>query len=111
MRANVNKLALFGLQASLGIILLVEASLLALAPAHIRSFAAMGLHGWIRVVLAWGEMCGALLFLIPRTMMAGGYCLLVIFAFAEVLHFLREGAGVGALVVYAAAVIVVMSRK
>ena len=66
MRASVNKFALLGLQASLGLVILAEAALLAFAPAQIRSFARTGMPAWVRIALAWSELVCALFFLIPR---------------------------------------------
>ena len=111
MEIDVNKLALIGLQGSLGLIILVEAAWLALAPAQIRAFAHTGLPDWVRIVLAWGELLSALLFLIPRTMIVGGWGLLLAFLFAAGLHLLHGRMDVGALVIYSAAVLVVITRE
>lgn len=57
-----------------------------------------------------GEILAAVLFLVPYTARAGSYLLLVIFALAAVVHVLHGQYNVGGLVVYAAAVIVCMTR-
>ena len=111
MRTNVSKGALLGLHISVAGVVLVEAALLALAPVHITAFRKTGLPDAIRLALAWGEMIFAGLFLVPRTMKLGGYGLLVIFAFAMGLHFLHGGGGFEVLLIYAAAVAVVMSAR
>ena len=111
MRTNVNKIALLGLHASVAVVVAVEAALLALAPAHMMAFHKTGLPDWIRVGLAWGELFFAALFLVPRTMMLGGCGLLAIFTFAMGLHLLHGDTNIGVLVVYAAAVAVIMTGK
>jgi|HubBroStandDraft_1064217.scaffolds.fasta_scaffold164067_3 hypothetical protein len=65
-----------------------------------------GLPSWVRPVLGGSEIIAAALFLVPFTAVVGGYLLLVIFAIAALIHFLHGQFNVGALVVYAAAVIV-----
>ena len=59
--------------------------------------------------LGWLEAVAAILFLIPATGRAGGYGLLLTFAAAVRLHIHLGDYGVGALIVYAAAVIVCMA--
>jgi hypothetical protein len=63
----------------------------------------------IRLVLGWGEVAGALLFLVPRTVVIGGCLLIVIFVFAAIIH-VAHGQFEGALVIYIAAVIAVLSH-
>jgi hypothetical protein len=111
MKTNVNKTALLGLHVAVALIVLMQASLLALAPAQISAFHKTGLPDAVRVALAWGEILFAGLFLVPRTVKLGGYGLLVIFGAAMVLHFLHGVGGVEVLVIYATAVAVVMSGK
>jgi hypothetical protein len=111
MRTSVNKCALLGLQVSLGLVILAEAAFLAFAPSQIAFFARTGMPGWIRITLAWSEMLFALLFLIPRTIMVAGWGLLLVFLFAAGLHILHGRMDIGALVIYSAAVLVIVSRK
>jgi hypothetical protein len=106
-----NKVALLGLQWSLGLVVLIEASLLAFAPAEIKAFSRTGIPDWVRMVLAGGEIFASVLFLIPRTLMIGGYSLFSIFVFAAAVHILHGKLGIGVLIVYAAAVIAVMTHK
>jgi hypothetical protein len=58
-------------------------------------------------ILASTEAIAGLLFLIPKTMRAGGVCLLAVFAFALVLHG-GKGEFQGQLLIYAVAVSLVM---
>jgi hypothetical protein len=58
-------------------------------------------------ILASAEAIAGLVFLIPKTMRAGGVCLLAVFALALVLHG-RKGEFEGQLLIYAVAVSLVM---
>jgi hypothetical protein len=58
-------------------------------------------------ILASTEAIAGLLFLIPKTMRAGGVCLLAVFALALALHG-RKGEFEGQLLIYAVAVSLVM---
>ncbi len=111
MRTNVSKLALIGLQGSLGLMVLAEAALLAFAPLQISAFGKTGLPEWVRIVLAWSEMLSAGLFLLPRATKVGGRGLLLTLLFAAGIHVHHRPIDVGTLIVYAAAVLVVMSAK
>lgn len=64
----------------------------------------------VRLVLGWGEIAGALCFLFPRTVFAGGSLLIFIFVLAVLIH-LAHGQFEGALVIYIAAVITVLSHQ
>ena len=111
MKVTVNKLALSGLHGSLGLVILIEAAFLAFAPAQIRAFSKTGMPDWIRIALSWSEMLFALLFLVPRARIVGGWGLLAVLLFAAGLHLLHGWLDVGTLVIYSAAVLVVMTRK
>ena len=63
------------------------------------------------MVLAGGEIFASILFLIPRTLMVGGYSLVSIFVFAATVHILHGKLGIGGLVIYTAAAIAVMAHK
>ena len=111
MRTTVNKFALLGLQASVGLIIFAEAAFLAFAPAAIQAFARTGLPNSLRIILAWTEMVLALLLLVPRAMVVAGWGLILVFVFAAGVHILHGKMDVGALVIDAAAVLVIVSRK
>ena len=95
----------------MGLVILAEAAFLAFAPSSIQAFARTGLPDWVRIVLAWSEMLLTLLFLVPRTIVVAGWGLLLVFVFAAGLHILHGKMDVGALVIYSAAVLVIVSRK
>jgi predicted ferric reductase len=111
MRTSVSKSALLGLQVSLGLVIFAQAAFLAFRPAPIQAFAKTGLPDWVRIVLAWSEMLFALLFLVPRAIFVAGWGLLLVLVFAAGLHVLHGRMDVGALVIYAAAVLVIVSRE
>jgi len=97
--------ALFILRTSLSLVVMVEAVLFLF-------YGSPGAHDVpapVRLVLGWGEISGALLFLIPRTVFIGGSLLIVIFVFAVLIH-LAHGQFEGALVIYIAAVVTVLSQ-
>jgi hypothetical protein len=75
----MKKTSLFVLQWSLGLTVLIEALLLAFSAGAIHAFAKTGMHDHIRLGLAWGEIAGAILFLISPTVVAGGWILCVVF--------------------------------
>jgi len=103
--------ALLVLQWVLGLVILAMAAVLAFTPASAHAFAKTGLPDFIRLALAWGEMVAAILFLIPRTLRAGGWLLIGVLALAIVLHLLHGWWNVGDLVVYVAAAGAVMAGR
>ena len=103
--------SLLALQWALGVVILVEAAVFAFSPGSAHTFAKTGLPDFIRLFLAWGEMVAAVLFLIPRTLIVGGWLLIVILVLAVVLHLLHGWWNVGSLVVYVAAAWAVMAGR
>jgi hypothetical protein len=97
------------LSLSTGLIVLVESCLFVFSASRGHAFAMSGMPHLIRPILGGAEIVAALLFLIPPARMIGGYALLVIFAFAALIHILHGQPDVGALVVYAAAVYTVLA--
>ena len=110
METRIQRIALTALQWTLGLTLLIEAALFAFAPASAHAFSKTGLPDWIRVVEAWGEMLTAFLFLIPGTVMIGGWGLIVFLTAAILMHLLHGSYNVLPLPVYAAAALAVMAR-
>jgi len=96
---------------TVGLVVLVESCVLAFGANRIHSFARTGLPHWVRPALAWPEIAGAILFLIPATSAAGTRLLLCIFFLAVLLHLLHGQHDIGALLVYAAAVWAVDSDR
>jgi hypothetical protein len=96
------KTALAGLQWTLGLVILVEAILFVM-PSAGHDFAKTHMPDIVRQVLGWGEIFGAVLFLIPRTVVRGGWFLVGIFVLAIVVHVVHGTFNVGNLVIYTAA--------
>jgi hypothetical protein len=69
-----------------------------------------GLHAWVRLILGSVEAVGAVLFLLPATLLAGGWILLAVFLFAVFFHVLQGQFFVGDLLIYATATIVCMAH-
>jgi hypothetical protein len=99
------------LQWTLGLVILAEAAAFAFSSGAAHAFARTGMPNFIRLILAWGEIAAAILFLIPRTTIAGGWFLITVLGFAVALHLLHGWFDVGALVVDAAAAGAVMAGK
>lgn len=89
-----------------GLVVLVEAVHFTLSSATVSHLSRAGIPLWIRPVLGWGEALAAILFLVPAAPRVGGFGLLLTLAAAVALHFHSGDYGVGALIVYSAAVIV-----
>ena len=108
MKSLNKRTAVLGLQWTVGVVLIVESLRLALDPVAARHFARSDMPLWLRPALAWTEIAAAVLFLVPFTMMLGGYLLLVIFVVAALLHIFHGEFDVGVLFVYGMAVLVGM---
>lgn len=105
-----NKLALCILQYSLAIVTLIEAVLF-LLPNAAHDFARTHMPGFIRMILAWGEIVGCLLLLIPKTAVRGAWLLFAVVVFAILIHLLHGLYNVGNLVIYAAAALAIALSK
>lgn len=104
------KIALTGLQWTLGLVILIEAVLFVLPGAR-NDFAKTHMPDIVRQVLGWGEIVGAVLLLIPRTAARGGWFLAAIFVLALVVHLLHGTYNVGSLLVCSAAAFAVATGK
>ncbi len=106
-----NKVALCILQYSLGIVILIEAVLF-LLPSAAHDFARTHMPGFIRLILAWGEIIACILLLIPKMAVRGAWLLFAVVIFAILLHLLHGLYNVGNLVIYAAAALAIaLSRS
>lgn len=99
-----NKFARIGLQWSLGLFLIYQCARLLL------SDVSRGLipHALI-VAIAAVELLGAILFLVPLTVKAGGRLLIATFAVAVIVHALHGQFDVGFLAIYGFAVLTVIT--
>jgi hypothetical protein len=111
MKEDRVRSALLVLQWVLGLVIIAESARFAFSPEAAHAFARTGLPNFVRFVLAWAEMAAAILFLVPRATIAGGWFLIGVLVFAIVIHILHGWFDVGGLVVYAAATWAVMAGK
>ena len=114
MTSRNSRLAVQGLRWVLGIVVLWQSSLLlraTIADMQAAGAGHFGPHEWVRLVLACVEIIAAVMFLAPVVDLAGGYLLLVVIAFAMLFHALQGHFDVGALPVYAMAVLVWMAHR
>src|SRR5271170_6212856 len=102
--------ALTGLRWTLGLVILVEAVLFVMPSAR-HGFAETHMPDIVRLVLGWGEIIGAVLLLIPRTAVRGGWFLAGIFVLAIVVHLLHGMFNVGNLAIYTAAASAIATGK
>ncbi|HTA25491.1 MAG TPA: DoxX family protein [Terriglobales bacterium] len=111
MTKDANKLARTGLQWSLGLVLIYECSRLVFSAGARHSFETNHLPQWFRVAIGSVELLGAILFLIPPAVVAGGRVLLATFGAAAIIHILHGQPDVGYLVIYAMAVLTVTTAR
>ena len=105
-----SKCGMIALRLALGIVILIQAVLFVM-PGAAHEFARTHMPGFVRMVLGVGEIAGALLLLIPGTVVRGAWLLLAVFVMAILLHLLHGLYGVGNLVVYAAAAFAIAVSK
>jgi len=101
MTGQPTKAALTGLQWTLGLVILIEAILFVMPDAR-HDFARTHMPDIVRQVLGWGEIIGAVLLLIPRTVVRGAWVLVAVFVLAIIVHLLHGMFNVGNLVIYMA---------
>lgn len=76
-----------------------------------HNFAATHMPDAVRQVLGWGEIIGVILFLIPRTVVRGGWVLVGVFTLAIIIHLLHGIYNIGNLIIYTAAAWAVAASK
>lgn len=111
MTHDANKLARTGLQWSLGLVLIYECSRLVFSAGARHSFETTHLPQWLRLAIGSVELLGAILFLIPPAVVAGGRLLLATFGVAAIIHILHGQPDVGYLIIYAMAVLTVTTAR
>jgi DoxX-like family len=114
MTSGNSRLAVQGLRCVLGIVVLWKSYLLlraTIASMQAAGSGHIGPHDWVRLVLASVEILAAVMFLAPVVDLAGSYLLLVVIAFAMLFHALQGDFDLGALPVYAMAVLVWMVQR
>jgi uncharacterized membrane protein YphA (DoxX/SURF4 family) len=96
------KTALTGLRWSLGLVILIEATLF-LMPGARHDFSQTHMPDVLRPVLGWSEIIGSILLLIPRTAGRGAWILAGTFVLAMIVHLLHGMTDVGNLAINTAA--------
>lgn len=104
------KVGLCVLQWTLGVVILIEAVMFVL-PSSAHQFAHLHIPGFVRMVLGWGEIVGAVLLLIPPTVKTGAWLLFAVLMMGIVVHLLHGQYNVGNVVVYAGAAFAIAMAK
>jgi uncharacterized membrane protein YphA (DoxX/SURF4 family) len=107
---NSTDLSILILRLVLGAVLFMEAALLVFGPVQSFKPGPSATLEAVHQVLGWSEMIAALLFLVTRTLKLGSWLLLAVFVAAAVIHVAHGSFNVGPLLIYSAAVFVVMSH-
>jgi hypothetical protein len=94
-----------------GLVILQQSCALAFSSKAAAAFAHTGWPNGLRLTLAWAEIAGAILFLIPATVAWGAGLLLAILLGAVTLHVTHGEFEVGPLLIYAIAVFVVLAHR
>jgi hypothetical protein len=94
-----------------GLVILQQSCALAFSSNAAAAFAHTGWPNGLRLILAWTEIAGAILFLIPATVTSGAGLLLAILLGAVTLHVTHGEFQVGGLLIYAVAVFVVLAHR
>jgi hypothetical protein len=108
MNAKLREMRLPLLRWTVAAVVFVESLEFAFSASAAHFVMKIGLPVWVPPALGSAEAIAAVLFVLPVTTVVGGALLLVIFALAALIHMLHGQFEVGALVVYAAAVLVCM---
>ncbi|HYU47739.1 MAG TPA: hypothetical protein VEK84_16380 [Terriglobales bacterium] len=88
------------LQWVLGLVIVAESAAFLFSSGAAHAFAKTGLPGFIRTGLGGMELAAAMLVLIPRMAVAGGWLLVALLSVAILLHLVHGWFDVGGLVVY-----------
>jgi DoxX-like family len=104
------KTALWVLQYTLGIVILIEAILFVMPSAR-HDFSRTHMPEIVRLALGWGEIAGSILLLVPLTALRGAWLLFVVFVLAIAIHLLHGMFNVGNLAIYTAAAYAVAIGK
>lgn len=107
---QVNKVALLSLRWTLGVVLFIEAALLAFSPAEIHLPRHAGVPQWIHRVIAVAEMLACVLLITPLTVRFGAKLLIAVILVATLIHILHGSFQIGPLLIYASAVWVILTH-
>jgi len=104
------RISIVALQWTVGLVLMLQAFVLAFSAGARAEFTATSLAPFLRPCLAWTEAGAALLFLWPRTMIFGAFSLLGVLLATMVVH-LYLAQGFAGLLVYMAAIVAVVTHR
>jgi len=111
MPQSSHKLALTGLQYSLGLVLIYECSRLIFFSGARHAAQQSHVPHLLILIIAAVELLGAILFLIPPAVLVAGRILLATFCVAAVVHILHGQPDVGFLIIYAMAVLTITTER
>jgi len=111
MKDDRARRAMTVLQWVLGLVILGESLRFVFSSSASATFAKTGLPNFVRLGLGCAEMLAAVIFLIPRFAITGGWLLIGSLGFAILVHVLHGWFDVGGLIVCAAAAWAVMPAK
>jgi hypothetical protein len=111
MKRSKQTKAITALWLILGIVVLTQSFIFLFRVDATRAIAVPGLPDALRLIIGWGEITAAVLFLLPRTLIFGAWSLLTVFCWAVMIHLAHGEFNVGSLFVYSAAVVVVMAHR
>ncbi len=94
-----------------GLVVLKDSAIFVFGAHSAEQFARTGMPGVVRPVLGWVEIIAAVLFLVPRTTVVGGWSLVAVFAAAMLLHVAHGDPNVGGLLVLTTAVLAVLGHR
>jgi hypothetical protein len=111
MRDRCREHSITALRLVVGLVILEQSCALAFTSRAATAFAHTGWPNGLRLTLAWMEIAGAILFLIPATVTWGAGLLLAVLLGAVTLHVTHGEFDVGGLLIYAVAVFVVFAHR
>jgi DoxX-like family len=107
---DVGRASVFALRWVLSAVVLLQSVHFVLSRGAAQHLEQAALPLWVRPVLGWGEALAAVLFLVPSTIVVGGYGLLLTFMAAIAIHFREGDFAVGGLIVYGICVVVCLTH-
>jgi hypothetical protein len=111
MANSLHRFGMKGLHWSVGVVLIIESAKFAFGAGAAKMIAHMGLPAWVRPTIGVTELVAAVLFLLPSTTVLGGWILVVVFCVAGVVHLLHGQYDISMLVIYATAVLAVITAE
>jgi uncharacterized membrane protein YphA (DoxX/SURF4 family) len=111
MAGSLHRFSMKGLHWSVGVVLIIESARFAFGAGAAKMIAHMGLPAWVRPAIGVTELVAAVLFLLPPTTVLGGWILMLVFCAAAVVHLLHGQYDVSMLVIYAMAVLAVITAE